>query len=370
VTGTYLDWNATAPLRPSARAALVACLDEVGNPSSVHAFGRRARRRVEDARAQIAALVNGPPGGVIFTGSGTEADNLALRAVGVERILISATEHSAVRDAATGAEIVPVGLDGLVDPAVLDSMLASGTGRALVSVHLANNETGVIQPLADIARVVKAHGALLHTDAVQAAGRIPVDMAALGVDLLSLSAHKLGGPQGVGALVVGPGVPLFPLVRGGGQEKRQRAGTENVAGIAAFGAAAAEVLRDLGLWGAVQDLRDRLEARMLAAAPNAVVFGGGAPRLPNTLCVGLPGVPAETQLMAYDLAGIAVSSGAACSSGTVKVSHVLAAMGVPDDLARTAIRVSLGWTSTAADIDRFFAAWARQAERSRGRAAA
>ncbi|QJE72496.1 cysteine desulfurase [Aerophototrophica crusticola] len=358
----YLDWNATAPLRPEARAALVASLDLPGNPSSVHGFGRRARRVVEDARARVAALVNVPPSQVVFTASGTEANNLALRATGVARRLVLATEHASVLEARPDVEVVPVHPDGLVDLDALARLLAGGPGPALVSVQAANNETGVIQPLGDVAALARAHGAFLHSDGVQVAGRLPLDLMALGVDLFTLSAHKIGGPQGVGALVAAPRVGLEPILRGGGQERRQRAGTENVAGIAGFGAAAEAAMHDLDAYARLADLRDRLEERLLEAVPEAVIFGRSAARLPNTTCVALPGIPAETQLMRFDLAGIAVSSGAACSSGKVKASHVLTAMGAGANLAGSAIRVSLGWTTTEAELDRFASTWVAMAK--------
>ncbi|HYE51622.1 MAG TPA: cysteine desulfurase family protein [Azospirillaceae bacterium] len=352
----YLDWNATAPLRPEARAAMLEALDEAGNPSSVHAFGRRARRRVEDARAAVAALAGADAAGVVFTGSGTEANNLALAAAPERRLLVSAVEHASVLEAAPGASRIPVDGQGRVDPDALGRLLAGGP-PALVSVMAANNETGVLQPLEEIARVARSHGALLHVDAAQAAGRVPFDMGVLGVDLATLSAHKLGGPQGVGALLLRPGLEPRPLLRGGGQERRRRAGTENVAGIAGFGAAARAALAGLGAYADVAALRDRLEAAVMAEAPEARIAGRDAPRLPNTSCIALPGVPAETQLMALDLAGVAVSSGSACSSGKVKVSHVLEAMGWPAELAGCAVRVSLGWDSRADEVERFLAAW-------------
>lgn len=360
--GAYLDWNATAPLRPEARAALSSALDLLGNPSSVHGFGRRARKVVEDARESVAALVGAVPADVIFTAGGTEANNLALGGTGLPRRLVLATEHASVLDVEPEAGRVPVTGDGLIDLPALDAMLAAG-GAALVSVQAVNNETGVIQPLDRVAAIVHARGGLLHSDAVQAAGRLPLDMAAGDVDLLTLSAHKIGGPQGVGALVVRPGVPLAPLLRGGGQERRRRAGTENVAGIAGFGAAAAAARQGLADYAGIARLRDRIEAAA-GGVPGTVVFGAGAPRVANTSCVALPGVPAESQLMALDLAGIAVSTGAACSSGTVRVSHVLTAMGADPALARCAIRVSLGWTTTEAEADRFIEAWRRLAAKA------
>ncbi len=329
----YLDHNATTPIRPAALAAMSEALAFTGNASSVHAWGRRARKAVEDARECVAALVNAKPEEVVFTASGTEANNLALRGVTCATIYASAIEHPSV-------------LKARDDIRPLDEQIEEGS---LVSMMLANNETGAIQPVAEIAGHVKARNGFMHCDAVQAAGRIPVDFAALGVDLMSLSAHKIGGPQGVGALIVRDGVMLASILKGGGQERSQRAGTENVAGIVGFGVAAAEArdIRDLA------PLRDRIEA----ALPEAVVFAADGARIPNTSCLAMPGVAAETQLMTFDLAGVMVSAGSACSSGKLARSHVLAAMGVADDLADCAIRVSLGWNSTDADVDAFVAAW-------------
>ncbi|WP_029014054.1 cysteine desulfurase family protein [Niveispirillum irakense] len=362
----YLDWNATAPLRPEARAALIGALDHIGNPSSVHGFGRRARRLVEDAREQVAALAGASPAQVTFTGGGTEANNQALALAGDKRrLLVGATEHASVLEVRADAVAVPVDGDGLIDSAALAALLAADSQPALVSIQAVNNETGVIQDMASLAAIVHAHGGWLHSDAVQAAGRIPIDMAAWGCDLLSLSAHKIGGPHGVGALLAVAGIPLAPLLRGGGQERRMRAGTENVAGIAGFGAACAASLAGLADYAALSLLRDRLETAVLALAPTAQIIGAGAPRVANTSCIALPGVPANSQLMAFDLAGIAVSAGSACSSGKVKSSHVLRAMGLEEALAGAAIRVSLGWDSTEADIDRFIACWDRIAARTR-----
>lgn len=353
----YLDYNATTPLRPEVRDAIVGALDHVGNPSSVHRFGRTARRMVEDARERVGALAGVAPTQVIFTGGGTEANNMVLRCVPATRRMVSAIEHDSVLQAAADADLLPVSADGVLDLASLDRMLAEASGTVLVSVMLANNETGVIQPVADIARICRAHGALLHCDAVQAAGRIAIDCALLDVDFLSLSAHKLGGPQGVGALVLRGDRVFDPLLRGGGQERRRRAGTENVAGIAGFGCAAELAVRGLGDQDRVAALRDAMEDRLRTAVPDAGIHGAGAPRLPNTCCVSMPGVPSETQLMALDLAGIAVSAGSACSSGKVKASHVLLAMGVGEEEAGSALRVSLGWATGPADTDRFVEAW-------------
>lgn len=354
--GVYLDYNAASPLRPEARAAVTAALTETGNASSVHGFGRAARQRVERARDRVAALVGAAPAEIVFTGSGTEANNLAL-AGAHGAILVSAGEHDSVLAAAPDATAIPLTNRGLVDLGRLAELLGRATAPALVSVMLANNETGVIQPLAEVIALAGTHGARVHCDAVQAAGKLPLDFAGLGVDLLSLSAHKLGGPQGVGALVVRDGYSLAPLLRGGGQERRRRAGTENVAGISGFGAAAEAARSNLDAMARIGDLRDSLESRIRTLCPTARVFGTEAPRLPNTSCLSMPGVPSGTQVMALDLAGVAVGAGSACSSGKVQASHVLRAMGVPDGEAESAIRVSLGWASRASDIDAFVAAW-------------
>jgi cysteine desulfurase len=352
----YLDHNATTPLRPEAIEVMRESMRWFGNPSSVHSHGRLARRRIEDAREQVARLIGADPSTVIFTSSGTEANALALRGAGRRRVLISAVEHASVMGAVEYAEAVPVDGAGLVRVDVLAKMLADSDEPALLSVMLANNETGVLQPISDIAALAGRHGALVHSDAVQAAGKIEVDAVALGVHLLSISAHKLGGPAGVGALVVDPSVPLSALLRGGGQERGRRAGSENVLGIVGFGAAAqAAARRDDS--ARLASLRDGLERRLKAMCPSARLFGTSVARLPNTSCIGMPGVAAETQVIAFDLASVSVSAGAACSSGKVQASHVLKAMGVGDDLARDAIRVSMGWTTNAADVDRFVEVW-------------
>ncbi|HSR72701.1 MAG TPA: cysteine desulfurase family protein [Kiloniellales bacterium] len=354
--GVYLDYNATAPLRPEAAEAVGHSLAVIGNPSSVHRFGRLARRLLDEARAEVAALVGAAPEQIVFTSGGTEANALALSGTGRRRLLVSAGEHDSVLAAAPGAQCIPLEPDGRVDLAALDAALAKDETPALVSVMLANNETGVIQPLGEVVARARAHGALVHCDAVQAAGKIPLDFGELGVDLLTLSAHKLGGPQGVGALVVSSDREITPLIRGGGQEHRRRAGTENLPGIVGFGAAARAAaslagMERLAAW------RDALERRITALAPEAVVFGRGAPRLPNTSCLALPGLAAETQVMALDLAGVAVSAGSACSSGKVAPSHVLRAMGASEAEASSAIRVSFGWASDAGDVESFLAAW-------------
>ena len=364
---TYLDWNATAPLRPEARAAWVAALDLVGNPSSPHAEGRRVRAVVEDAREEVAALVGARSAEVVFTSGGTEANN-AILAGGWDAIFLTGLEHDSVRAPARNSKArvveLPVGASGVVRSAVLDGHAQPMRGRrALVSLQMANNETGVLQPVARVAAMAKAHGLSIHTDAVQAAGRIAVDFETLGVDFLSLSAHKLGGPKGVGALVIRESASLPAYIAGGGQERRRRAGTENVPAIAGFGAAARAAGRDLAAMHRVRVLRDRLEAGIRALTPAAVVVGAEAERLPNTTNVALPGTSAETLVIALDLAGVAVSAGAACSSGKVGTSHVLEAMGLEPGLARRAIRVSLGWGSTERDVAAFLEAWSHVAAR-------
>ena len=365
----YLDYNATTPVRPAVAAAMTEALTTVGNPSSVHGFGRAARARLETAREQVAALVGARPAQVVFTSGGTEANNLAVAGSGRERVLVSAIEHDSVLKAAA-AETIPVDRRGAVDLDALERMLATPAAPALVAVMLANNETGAIQPVADAARITHASGALLHCDAVQAAGRIAIDFNGLGVDLMTLSAHKLGGPAGVGALIIADHVNLAARQRGGGQERGRRAGTENLAGIVGFGVAAEIAAAELDATARLADLRDDLERRAMGAVPGALVFGRDGPRLSNTSCLALPGVASEVQVMALDLAGVAVSAGSACSSGKLQPSHVLRAMGADAATAASAIRISLGWQTEAADIDRFIEAWSEIVIRSRQRVAA
>jgi cysteine desulfurase len=375
MTRVYLDWNATAPLRPQARAAMTAALEVVGNPSSVHAEGRAARRIIEEARAEVAALVGAEPRNVAFTSGGTEANMLALApATGAGRdgapcgrLLVSAIEHPSVlaggRFPPSAVEQVPAAADGRIDLVALERRLAAlaeeGVRRPLLSLMLANNETGTLQPVSQAARLVHELDGLLHVDAVQAGGRIACDISALGADLLTLSGHKIGAPKGVGALVKrGEALHLEPLIKGGGQERGARAGTENVAAIAGFGAAAAAARAGLEHERAhLGALRDKLEVGLKAISPDVIIFGSGAERLPNTTLFAVPGMKAETAVIAFDLEGVAVSSGAACSSGKVTPSHVLAAMGVSAPLARGAVRVSLGPTTSESDIIRFLEAW-------------
>jgi cysteine desulfurase len=349
----YLDHNATSPLRPVAFDAMAEALKAGGNPSSVHRSGRAARARLDAARRQVAALVGAMTSEIVFTSGGTEANNLAITGTGCMRVLVSAVEHDSVLKAAPDAEVLPVDGNGVIDLDALARMLAASAAPTLVSVMFANNETGVLQPIADVVRLARRTGALVHCDAVQGAGKVPVDLHGLGVDYLSISAHKLGGPTGVGALVARGNAPFVTDRRGGGQEFNRRAGTENVAGIAGFGAAAEAACDGLD----VGALRDRIETALLALAPHAQVFGAGAPRLGNTSCISMPGVRAETQVMALDLAGVCVSAGAACSSGKVTRSPVLAAMGINPGVADTAVRMSLGWNTQQSDIERLIGAW-------------
>jgi cysteine desulfurase len=339
---------------------MVEVLGEAGNPSSVHSFGRAARTLVEDARETVARLVGARAADVVFTSGGSEANNLALKGALAARVIVSAVEHPSVLNAAPGAGRIPVQADGVIDLAALERMVAEAPKPALVAVMLANNETGVIQPVAEAARIAHAHGARLHCDAVQAVGKIAVDLGALGADTVALSAHKLGGPQGVGALIVRPGAGLAALVSGGGQEHGLRAGTENVAGIVGFGVAAACARDELDVYARIAALRDHMESSL-----GARVFGADAPRLPNTSQIAMPGVAAETQVIAFDLDGIAVSAGSACSAGKVEAPYVLTAMGVPEPEAATAIRVSLGRDTTRDEVDRFIAAWRALHRRTR-----
>jgi cysteine desulfurase len=353
----YLDYNATAPVRPEVIEAVRAAMSGPGNASSVHGAGRQARRAIEAAREAVAALAGAGADAVVFTSGGTEANNQAISSAG-GTVLVSSIEHESVLAAAGDAPRLAVDGQGRIDLAALEAQLTT-LRPALVSIMLANNETGVVQPVAEAAGMARRHGALSHCDAVQAAGKLDLDMTLLGVDLLSLSAHKLGGPQGVGALVLGPGIEPRALLRGGGQERRRRPGTENLPGIAGFGCAAERALADRSWRARIGALRDRMEAEILALAPSARIFGREASRLPNTSCLAMPGVSNETQLIAFDLQGIAVSTGSACSSGKVGPSHVLSAMGVAPEEAACAIRVSLGWASVEADIGRFVGAWER-----------
>jgi cysteine desulfurase len=368
----YLDWNATTPLRPEARQAMAAAWDLPGNPSSVHAEGRKARRLVEDARAAVAGAVGALPRNVVFTSGGTEANVLALtpglrRVSGqpVRRLMVSAIEHASVlaggRFQTDAISTVGVYGSGLVHLDRLRENLASGP-PALVSVMLANNETGAVQAIGAVAEIVHAAGSLLHVDSIQALGKIHFDINEMDADLVTLSAHKIGGPKGVGAVAWAEGVEgLEPLLRGGGQERGHRAGTENVAGIAGFGAAAKAAMAALKEDAPrLETLRNRLESG-LRQTPRVLIFSENVPRLPNTTLFTVPGLRAETAVIGFDLAGVAVSSGSACSSGKVQPSHVLEAMGLGRELAQGAVRLSLGWSTSEADIDRCLEAWRKLA---------
>ena len=357
----YLDHNATSPLRPSVKTAMLAAMEVVGNASSIHAEGRAARKLMDDAREKLAFTLGCLPQMMTFTSGGTEANNMALRGVGVERILVSSTEHASVLAAAKACgkpvDIIPVDAQGLIDSAALAKMLVGP--KALVSIMLANNETGVIQNIPELAKVISAAGHLFHVDAVQGFGKIPVNFGLLGCDMLTVGAHKVGGPAGIGALVIRDGLAVEPLLQGGGQELRRRAGTENIVNIVGFAAVASEPLLN------AKPLRDGLEASLA----DAVVFGLDAARLSNTTCFAFPGFRAESLLMNYDLEGIAVSSGSACSSGKVQSSHVLAAMGVVPELSKGTIRVSIGWNTTEADISHFIAVTEKLRMRNNSKAA-
>jgi cysteine desulfurase len=344
---TYLDYNATSPLRPVARDAMLAAMDAVGNPSSVHAEGRRARAMVETAREQVAALVGAKPLEVVFTSGATEANAWVINAGGWDTIFACDVEHESVRtplkECRSRINDVPVDANGVAIVAAIAGGVLCGpsVGRTLVILQVANNETGVVQPVADVAHFAREHGLIMHTDAVQAAGRLSLDMAALGVDTMSLSAHKLGGPKGVGALIIRDGTKLGNLISGGGQERRRRGGTENVVGIAGFGAAAEAAVAELAKIEQMRGLRDRLEREALATG--ASIVGAGVTRLANTTCLAFAGLSAETLVIKFDLRGIAISAGSACSSGKV---------------ARSAIRISLGWNTSDSDVDAFLKVWA------------
>ena len=360
---TYLDHNATTSIYPEVVEVVGEVMRESGsNPSSIYGAGREARKRVESARACIADLVNAKTDEVIFTGSGSEADNMAIMGSSRNRVLVGETEHSAVLKTAllrTGkSQLLPVNKDGIIELDVLEERLAETEDSSLVCVMAANNETGVLQPVRDVADIAHAHGALVLCDAVQAVGKIHVDFAAWDVDYMALSAHKIGGPQGVGALLCKEGVPFNSLVTGGGQERGARAGTENVPGIVGYGVAA-EIVKDTWQTNAtrVARFRDDLERQVLELSPCSEIFSVKAPRLPNTSNFSLPEVRSDTQVINLDLADIAVSAGSACSAGKIDLSHVLAAMGIASEIASTAIRVSFGWNSKVEDVHAFIAVW-------------
>lgn len=360
---TYLDHNASAPLRSEARAAMIAALDVTGNPSSVHAQGRAVRGVVESAREKVARLVNAETSEIVFASGATEANNWVI-AAGWDAICTSGIEHDSILAPAreSGARLfeLPASNSGSIELAPAAEQIAQavqGGGRTLVCVMMANNETGVIQPVCEIAALAREAGAHVHVDAVQAPGRLPVDFASLGADTLALSAHKVGGPRGVGALIVRDGVSVPALIKGGGQERRRRSGTENVEGIAGFGGAVEAIARDENANARIGALRGKLEDGVRRLTPAAIIVGAEAARLANTACIAVPGQAAETLVIKLDLEGVAVSAGSACSSGKVGASHVLDAMGLPSEITRSAIRVSLGADTSEDDIAAFLAAW-------------
>lgn len=357
----YLDHNATSPLRPAAEAAMLAALKRHGNASSVHGEGRAARQLVEDAREQVAGLVGCRPADVVFTSGATEANCTAL-AGGWDTVYLAGVEHESVLTPArsSGATVIDLPVDqmGAVDLKALakgGSPIRNGHfGGALLTLQMANNETGVCQDVAAAAALARSRGISIHTDAVQACGRVAINFDAMDVDLMSVSSHKIGGPMGMGALIIRDGFKLPALIQGGGQERRRRAGTENVAAIAGFGAAAAAAKAELdGVVPRLSAMRHQLEAEISTIVPDAVVIGANGKRLPNTLCIAFPGELAETMVIKLDLAGIAISAGSACSSGKVGASHVLAAMGLPQAISRSAVRISLGWNTTETSLEQF-----------------
>lgn len=361
----YLDNNATAPVRPEVIRAVGEVMASVGNPSSVHKHGRKSKKVLEDARRSVASLCGASPEALTFTSGGTEANNLVLQGTGRSRILISAVEHPSVRDACPEAEIIPVAGNGTLDLAALEEMLKQDAGSTLVSVMLANNETGVIQPVSEISKIAHEYGALVHCDAVQAAGKIALDVGDLGADFLIVSAHKIGGPSGCGALINVGSLPIDPLLRGGGQEKKVRSGTENLMGIAGFGAAASAVMEHgTDEMARMRGFRDQAEEALLEKIPGLKIAGRDADRLGNTSCLMMPGVTSETQVMALDLDGFSVSAGSACSSGKVAGSPVLNAMGYTDEEAGSALRVSFGWANEQQDAERFVDAFIALYERA------
>lgn len=360
----YFDYNATAPLAEEVREALYTQENLPYNPSSVHYAGRHARKLVEEARRQLMEAVGADAKAyrVIFTASGTEANNHVFKGIEAEAVAVSAVEHISVLKAAAHAAILPVNDQGIIDLAALEAFLQNNEGKkTLVSIILANNETGVLQPMQEIAVLTKRYGALLHSDASQALGKIPLSLPELGVDVVTLSAHKCGGPLGAAALIMRRDIAITPLLIGGGQEQSYRAGTENVQAIFGFGVAAKSCEKRIAAYQKINQLREKMEAQMQQKIPSCVIFGQQASRLPNTTAVAIPGFDHQAQLIQLDLAGIAVSAGSACSSGKIETSHVLTAMGVDAALAGTAIRISLGPQHEQSDIDFLMQYWAERA---------
>lgn len=353
----YFDHNATAPVTWEVQQAMAAIGGIPLNASSVHSYGRQAKKYLEEARQAVYEAVHAKDAEVIFTSSGTEANNLALQGCNVANWLVSAIEHASVLKAVEHTQRIPVTKDGLVDTQALARLLRNAKGKTLVSVMLANNETGIIQPVKEISTIAHNYGAIVHCDAAQALGKIPVDMVDLGVDMLTVSSHKIGGPQGAAALVIRKGGQIRAQVLGGGQERGYRAGTENVAAIYGFGIATKRVEGMLSHFAELQEKRNAMEHQLREKCEHVAIIGEKMLRLPNTSCIAMPYVPSETQLMHFDLAGIAVSSGSACSSGKIAVSHVLLAMGIPHPVAASSIRVSLGHGNTEEEIHHFTACW-------------
>lgn len=362
---TYLDYNATTPVRPEVIARMGKMLAEPHNASSVHFYGREGKKHIDNARTIIAQAVNAWKNEVVFASCGTEVNNAVLRGESERRIFVSAIEHSSIVKTVPHAQRIPVDANGVVNVAQLRTMLAQDDKPTLVSVMLANNETGVIQPVADVVKACREWGGdvLVHTDAAQALGKISTDFSVLGVDMMTLSAHKLGGPQGAAALVIRNDLPIKPLLTGGGQELGRRAGTENVAAISGFGLAVEMALKDGEQWKNVRSWLDAMEIEIVAFAPKTHVFGRDVPRLPSTSCIAMPNVGSETQLMAFDLSGVAISAGSACSSGRIEASHVIKAMGY-ESVAGTATRISGGWNTSEADVQKATAEWKKLYERA------
>ncbi len=356
MTRVYLDHNASAPLRPEAAEAMTAAMALRGNPSSVHGEGRAMRAEVERARADVAALAGCDPASVVFTSGATEANALAMKA-SPGPVAAAGIEHPSILENIGDMRAIACLPDGRIDLAALETLLKESPDIATVALMAANNETGVVQPVTEAAALCRAAGVRLHVDAVQQAGKAGLAAIWDRCDSMSVTAHKIGGPTGAGALIVRDPGAWPALIAGGGQEQRVRAGTENVPGIAGFGAAARAAAREADGWAGVRDRRDRLETAMRDRVPEICIVGGGAPRLPNTLCAAVPGVPSALMTMRLDLAGIAVSAGSACSSGKVAASPVLSAMGVGPEIAQSAIRISQGLYTTERDLERFLAAW-------------
>ncbi|MEB3701648.1 Cysteine desulfurase NifS [Candidatus Bealeia paramacronuclearis] len=353
----YLDYNASAPLLPEVKSAMISMMDFCGNSASVHTHGRKIRSYVDVARREVLADVDAKGARLIFTGSATEANNMVLKGIVAKSFVISAIEHASLFQISEDVHHIPVDENGIVKLSALEQILRTLEPPALVSVMLVNNETGVIQPVEEVVRIAHSYSAIVHTDVVQALGKVPVSFHGLGVDAMTLGAHKFGGPPGVGALIIHDGLNFKPLITGGGHEQGFRAGTQNVMLIEGFRIALHEATQNFEKYQQLGILRDRLEGEILKICPEAKIYGRGAKRVPNTTVIAMPHVSSEVQLMAFDLAGISISIGSACSSGKVKPSHVLSAMGVQNLHQNGAIRVSLGWNTKPQDIEVFVSEW-------------